>query len=189
MCNSDRSVARGPCPYKIEIRHRNLSKKKKSIIEPGRCLDFMCLPKCIVLGQLLADNNVNAINRLLYNKNLLDIEVQALVKDAKVEVITGEGCNILDIYKFQKCTPDYSIFVYNNKTAANSVYCHSKSASERINIFHFNELKHFVVLKSRKAFFGLQKECCVCDLVYSVHALQSINVNLDVQGVVVRHCV
>lgn len=55
---------------KIKIKFKSdseiLMRKKRCLIDPGQCKDFLCLPKYLILGKLFVEKNVNAINRLLY---------------------------------------------------------------------------------------------------------------------------
>lgn len=57
-----------------------LKRKKLSIIDPGRCDDYMCLPKALILGKLYSDGDVNGINRMIYNKPQLKSAAKNLAK-------------------------------------------------------------------------------------------------------------
>lgn len=89
-------------------------------------------------------------------------EAEKLVRKAKVKLVLGEGCNVLNIYAFQNILPEYSIFVYSDKSNGNKCYCHSQSQGKRINLFYFNDMKHFIVIKNRKQFFAKRYECAEC---------------------------
>lgn len=136
--------------------------KRNGLIDPGICEDFMCLPKCVLLGKYFVDNDVNAINRLLYNPDQLRAEANTLCRKAKVEIVPGVGCSIYDIYKFQNILPDYAFYVYKDKTNGNKLYCNTQTLGKRINLFYLQELQHYIVIKKRSIFFSKRVECPNC---------------------------
>lgn len=60
-----------------------LKSKKRSILDPGLSDDFLCLPKALLLGRASADNDVNTIKFLMYNKDILASKAEKLCETLK----------------------------------------------------------------------------------------------------------
>lgn len=132
-----------------------LRRKKECISDPGTSDEMLCLPMSLILGKVLADNNINLFNTLEYNKPKLIVEAKNLCKQAKVNVDRILGCDVLELYKFQKVLYDYSIAVYNDKTDGNKILFNVQNGGKPINLFFLVDMKHFILIKKLDSFFWL----------------------------------
>lgn len=130
---------------------------------------------CLVLGKAHADNDVNYLNLLKYNKPLLIAESKRLCRQAKVNVDSILGCNVIELYKFQKVLCDYSIALYDDRTNGNKILFHVKNGGKNIDIFYLKTMHHFIVLLNVKGFFSVGNQCKNCRYLYqSVHLCRVI---------------
>lgn len=139
-----------------------LTRKKCSIIDPGVSDDMLCLPKSLVLGQAIADGNINLVNVYLYYPQKLKAQAIKLSKKAKVVSDPVNGCSILTLYKFQKVLPQYGISLYEDKKNGNNILFKAVNGGKPINLYFLKNLKHYIVIKNIKGFFGYSAQCKHC---------------------------
>jgi DNA polymerase type B, organellar and viral len=142
-----------------------LKKKKNSIIDLSeKHGDLSCLPVSLLAGKLFADNNYEMFHLNKIKKST----IQKFIKSANVELDNINGCNFNDIVKFQKILSEYNIKVFLNKSNSQEFFsCKDTSENKEINLFYFQDIKHFVAIKKVNSFFGKNYYCKYCYKVYN----------------------
>lgn len=90
-----------------------------------------------------------------------------LVKKANVVISTENGCQISDIYKFQKVMPNYNISLYSKKEGVKPLISGPLGERKDINIFYLEQISHFIKIKNTKTFFNKRFQCKHCRLFYT----------------------
>lgn len=139
-----------------------ITHKKKSLLDPGCTEGMGCLPQALILGKLWADKNERQIRFLMKNKSKLAAEGLKLAKKVNVNIDVNSGCNIADIMKFQKNLKGYRIHVFNDKTDCENQIFSWHEGDKHINLFYFDDLKHFSAIKKLPAFFSKSAQCARC---------------------------
>lgn len=134
--------------------------------------DLKCLPRSIVVGKHFADcGYVRKKIKSLFRPGSLVLNREANAYYGhiynKMDGFNEHGSTICDLYKYTKLLKDYQIVVYDDKDNPASVLFKSAKKDKRINIFYFKEKKHFTTISSLTGFFGLPKQCKLCDMLYN----------------------
>lgn len=158
---------------------RILQRKSQFIIDTGVSNDYLCLPKSIILGQIWVDNDNEKMIRFCENAILLSTSAGKLLRKAGVELVDGYGCEMLNIFKLQKViSNEYSIVVYSDKRNGNKIHMKTQTGGKVINLFYLKDLRHFIVIKDRKNFFGYNNECRNCLFLYNAYITEHRCINV-----------
>lgn len=145
-----------------------LKHKKKCYIDVGETNDMTCLLQAIQIGKCLANKDDDLLKKYLRKNGIvLKSHVNSLIKKSGVIVNKETGCDVADIFKIQKVMPKYQITVYKNKDDYKDVLFRGRKTEKQINLFYFEEMKHFVAIKTLKGFFSYNYMCKLCDAMYN----------------------
>lgn len=147
--------------------HDILKYKTRSIINV-EADDVNCLPRAIMIGKCLANHDDQILKKLLRkNSGVLKQSVIKLLKSANIKPDKETGCNIGHVFKIEKTLKNYQIVVYHDKSDYQNVLYRGADNSSRINLFYFDDIKHFVVIKNLKGFFNYDYLCNYCEKMFN----------------------
>lgn len=161
----------GGSPLDIKkLTDSEILKHKTSLIEYPRDDNNLCLVKAIWTGRLYCINTSDVADAVVRgymrrNSNLNQDIIQFM---ASINLhATGIGMGVTELMHCQLKMPYYSFTVYSSKNDLNAFLYNSVERREKhINIFYFEQGKHFVYIKNLLGFFNKRYQCEKCFVLY-----------------------